>query len=163
MSRRDEVVNAGVWAALGAVIVVASWRMDRLATMNINPWSVPGLTPGLVGALMIVLALALALQARRAADDPGLDEAAPAGGAALRSLAAMALCVLFAGITLGHGLPFVVEGAIFIFAFTAVFSWRTWRDHNRIARGLAQTFAVAVLASAFISWLFESVFLVRLP
>ena len=163
MSRRDEYVNAGVWAALGAVILVASWRMDRLATMNIDPWSVPGLTPGVVGALMIVLAIALALQARRTADDPGSDAAAPGSGATLRTLAAMTLCVLFAGITLGHGLPFLVEGALFIFAFTAVFSWRVWRDEKRITRGLAQTFAVAVLASALISWLFESVFLVRLP
>jgi uncharacterized membrane protein YjfL (UPF0719 family) len=166
VARRDELVNAGVWAVLGMVILVASWRMDRLATMNIDPWSVPGLTPGVVGALMIVLALALALQARRAGDDPGLEEvgpADPADGGTLRTLGAMVLCVLFAGITLGHGLPFAVEGAIFIFAFTAVFSWRTWRDENRIARGLAQTVAVAVIAAALISWLFESVFLVRLP
>ncbi len=34
---------------------------------------------------------------------------------------------------------------------------------GRVARGLVQTLAVAVGASAFISWLFESVFLVRLP
>jgi hypothetical protein len=166
MTRRQEYLNAGVWATLGAVILVASWRMDRLATMNIDPWSVPGLTPGVVGALMIVLALALALQARRAGADPGHEEdrpADPADGGTLRTLVAMVLCVLFAGITLGHGLPFAVEGAIFIFAFTAVFSWRTWRDENRIARALAQTVAVAVIAAALIAWLFESVFLVRLP
>ncbi|MGL6108886.1 MAG: tripartite tricarboxylate transporter TctB family protein [Rubrivivax sp.] len=163
MSRRDEYLNAGVWAALGMVILVASWRMDRLATMNIDPWSVPGLTPGVVGVLMIVLALALALQARRAGKDQGLEEADPADGGTLRTLGAMVLCVLFAGITLGRGLPFAVEGAVFIVAFTAVFSWRTWRDENRIARGLAQTIAVAVIAAALISWLFESVFLVRLP
>lgn len=163
MSRRDEYLNAGVWAALGMVILVASWRMDRLATMNIDPWSVPGLTPGVVGALMIVLALALALQARRAGNDPGLEEVDPADGGTLRTLGAMVLCVVFAGITLGHGLPFAVEGAVFIVAFTALFSWRTWRDEKRIARGLAQTVAVAVIAAALISWLFESVFLVRLP
>jgi hypothetical protein len=76
---------------------------------------------------------------------------------------ALLLCVLFAGITLGHGLPFVVEGAVFVFVFTTLFSWAEWRAAGRVARGLAQTLAVAVLASAFISWLFESVFLVRLP
>jgi Tripartite tricarboxylate transporter TctB family len=163
MTRREEYLNAGVWATLGAVILVASWRMDRLATTNIDPWSVPGLTPGVVGALMILLALALALRARRAGDHLGIDEADRTDGGTLRTLAAMALCVLFAGITLGHGLPFVIEGALFIFAFTTVFSWRAWRDQRRISRGLAQTFAVAMIASAFISWLFESVFLVRLP
>ena len=71
--------------------------------------------------------------------------------------------MLFAGITLGHGLPFVVEGAVFIFVFTALFSWRAWRDGRASDAAWQQTLAVAVLASALISWLFESVFLVRLP
>ena len=161
--RRDELLNAGVFGVLGAVILVASWRMDRLTDRGIDAWSVPGLTPGVIGALMVVMALALAWQAMRAPQAPVLD-AEPAGpGSTPRTLAAIVMCVLFAGITLGHGLPFVVEGAVFIFVFTALFSWREWHAERRIGRGLAQTLAVAVLASAFISWLFESVFLVRLP
>jgi hypothetical protein len=161
--RRDELLNAGVFGTLGAVILAASWRMDRLADRGIDGWSVPGLTPGVVGALMILLSLALAWKARSASDAPVPDDKAAAPGSARRTLAAVVLCVLFAGITLGHGLPFVVEGAVFIFVFTALFSWHEWRVERRICRGLAQTLAVAVLASAFISWLFESMFLVRLP
>jgi len=162
MSRRDELRSAGVFAVLGAVMLIASWRMDRLVDRGIDPWSVPGLTPGVVGALIVLLALALAWQARRLPDAPAQGEA-QAPGSARRTLAAVALCVLFAGVTLGHGLPFVVEGAVFIFVFSALFSWREWRAAQRVGRGLAQTLAVAVLASALISWLFESVFLVRLP
>jgi prepilin signal peptidase PulO-like enzyme (type II secretory pathway) len=160
MTRREEFVSAGVFAALGAVIVMASWRMDRLADRGIEAASVPGLLPGLVGALMLLLALVLAWQARRL---PATPQPADSPGGTRRTLAAIVLCVLFAGITLGHGLAFVVEGAIFIFVFTTLFSWREWHDTGRIGRGLAQTLAVAVIASAFISWLFESVFLVRLP
>jgi hypothetical protein len=160
MARRDELLNAGVFATLGTAIAVASCRMDRLADRGIDPWSAPGLTPGVVGVLMIVLALVLAWRSRR---QPA-DDAPAAQGSARRTLAAMLLCVLFAGLTLGHGLPFAVEGAVFIFIFTALFSWREWRAEQRIGcRGLLQTLAVAVAASAFISWLFESVFLVRLP
>ena len=162
MSRRDELRSAGVFAVLGAVMLIASWRMDRLVDRGIDPWSAPGLTPGVVGALIVLLALALAWQARRLPDAPAQGEA-QAPGSARRTLAAVALCVLFAGVTLGHGLPFVVEGAVFIFVFSALFSWREWRAARRVGRGLAQTLAVAVLASALISWLFESVFLVRLP
>ena len=47
---------------------------------------------------------------------------------------ALLLCALFAGITLGHGLPFVVEGAVFIFVFTTLFSWAEWRADGRVAR-----------------------------
>ena len=115
---------------------------------------------------MIVLALALALAGaacagRRSRPRRRRHRHAAIGAphAARRSCCACS----FAGVALGHGLPFVVEGAVFIFVFTTLFSWPTWRAERRIVRGLAQTLAIAVVASAFISWLFESVFLVRLP
>ena len=37
MTRRDEWLSAACWALLGALIVVASWRMDRLDDRGINP------------------------------------------------------------------------------------------------------------------------------
>ncbi|MEO6409484.1 MAG: tripartite tricarboxylate transporter TctB family protein [Burkholderiaceae bacterium] len=167
MSRRGEFLNAAGWTALGTVIVVASWRMDRLADRGINPWSAPGLTPGVVGALMVLLGLVLAVQARGRRPDAvedGEAAGAPAGpGAVGRTLLALVLCIAFAGVSLGHGLPFVVEGAAFIFVFTTLFSLPTWRAEGRIGRALLQTAAIAIAASFAISWLFESVFLVRLP
>ncbi len=167
MSRRAELLNAVAWAVAGGAIVVASWRMDRLDRLSISPWSAPGLTPGVVGALIICFALALAWQAWRAdagaGDAPASAGVATPAGSGRRTLVAVVLCVLFAGLSLGHGLPFVVEGSLFVFAFTSVFSWSDWRVERRIGRGLMQTLVVAVIACAFISWLFESVFLVRLP
>ncbi len=167
MSRRAELLSAAVWAVAGGAIVVASWRMDRLDKLSINPWSAPGLTPGVVGVLMVGFALALAWQAWRAdagaVDAPASAGAAAPAGSGRRTLVAVVLCVLFAGLSLGHGLPFVIEGSVFVFVFTSIFSWSDWRAQQRLGRGLAQTLVVAVAASAFISWLFESVFLVRLP
>ena len=168
MSRRSETLNAAAWALAGAAILAASWRMDRLESRGINPLTIPALLPGVVGALMIVLALLLALQAAGAKAEPTATHGVSAGGAgdagALRpTLAALALCVLFAGVTLGSGLPFIVEGAVFIALFNIVFGWPVWRAEGRIARGVGQALLVAVAASTAISWLFESVFLVRLP
>ncbi len=169
MSRREELQNAGVFALVGTAILVASWRMDRLADRGIEPWSVPGLTPGVVGLLMVVLSLVLALRSRAGGGDSDAEAQAeasaeaPSPGSWRRTALALLLCVLFAGVTLGHGLPFVAEGAAFIFVFTTVFSWPDWRAAQRVGRGLLQTLIVAVLAAGAISWLFESVFLVRLP
>lgn len=164
MSRRSETLSAAGWALAGAAILVASLRMDRLESRGINPLSIPGLLPGVVGALMIVLAIMLALQARRAAAEAKVaaaDSGAP--DSARNTLIAITLCVLFAGVTLGSGTPFVVEGAVFIALFTTVFGWPVWRAEKRIARGLLQAVIVAVLSAMFMAWLFESVFLVRLP
>lgn len=170
--RRAEALGAAFWAVLGATIFVASWRMDRLEHQGIAPASAPGLLPGLIGALMVVFALVLAWRAWRparaetadhdTADDDAADDGEPPGawrGSALATL----LCLVFAGISLGHGLPFQLEAAIFIAAFTAAFRWREWRAESRIARGLAETTAIAVVSALAIGWLFESVFLVRLP
>lgn len=162
MSNRGDLLGAGVFAAAGAAILIASLRMDRLTERGIEVWSAPGLTPGVIGALMIVLSLVLGWQALRApAEVPDDEDAEP--GALWQGLLALVLCVVFAGITLGHGTPFVIEGAIFVFVFITLFSWRAWRTTGRVTRGLMQAAAVAVGASVFISWLFESVFLVRLP
>jgi TctA family transporter len=42
------------WIALGIAIAIGAFRMDRLARMNIEPWSAPKLVPGLVGVLIAV-------------------------------------------------------------------------------------------------------------
>ena len=162
MARRDELLSAGVFAAAGAAILIASLRMDRLTDRGIEAWSVPGLTPGVVGALMIVLSLVLGLQALRAPAQAADDEP-PVPGAMRRAGLALLLCVVFAGVTLGHGTA--LRGrrrGLHLRLHHAVQLGRMAR-RGRVARGLLQTLAVAVCASAFISWLFESVFLVRLP
>ena len=195
--RRGEYLAAAVWAMFGLVVLVASWRIDRLENLGINPWSIPGLLPGVIGVLIFVLAIALAWQTRHAtvpAEGPAATPApvGPAGSARpaaaaapatvsgtaastasdapeetarewLRTLAAATLCVLFAGVSLGRGLPFMAEAAAFIFLFISAFSWSRWRADDRVLRGLASTLAIAVAAALLISWLFESVFLVRLP
>ncbi len=162
MSRSSELLSASLWAGAGATILVASWRMERLADRGINPWSAPGLTPGVVGALMMLLAAALAVQALRL--KPNEQPATDAEPASWQSAWwALLMCLVFAGLSLGRGLHFAAEAALFIFTFTSAFSWRAWRAEGRLGRGMAQTAVVAVVAAGGISWLFESVFLVRLP
>jgi len=169
MTRRADLVSAALWGAFGTVVIVASWRLPRLEQMGINPWSVPGLTPGLIGAAIVLIALALALRAWRDAPASGAqppDEAAidaTSSASLRRSALAALLCLAFAGISLGHGLPFVLEATLFVFVFVCVFSWRMWRAEGSWMRGVVSTLLVAVLSSSFIAWLFSAVFLVRLP
>jgi len=170
MSRRADLGSALVWFGLGAAITVVAWRMDRLGHQGISPWSAPGVTAGAIGVLMMLFALALGAQAMRGgAESIRREEAGAANaptlppGSGWGTLVAAVLCVLFVVLSLGRGAPFAVEGAVFITLFTSFFSWRVWRDEGRVGRGLIQTLAIAIGAAVFISWLFEQVFLVRLP
>lgn len=156
----DRVVGAG-WMVLGAAIAVASWRMDRLGALNINPWSAPGLVPGLLGALMLLFGAALCVRGA-AADRAGDPAPAPA---ALRTWLALVLCVGFAAGLLGHGLPFWLTAAGFL--FLAIFAFR-WLDGDAALRQrpgylAISSAAIAVAASVAISLLFQEVFLIRLP
>lgn len=155
----DRLFGAG-WFALGAAVLAASWRMDRLEGLHINPWSVPGLLPGLLGALMMFFGAALFLRAP-----------APAGGGTAsgatggRIWLALVLCVGFAAGLLGHGLPFWLTAAGFMFVAIVAFRWldRDAEAPAGLSRLALESAAIALGASVAISLLFQEVFLVRLP
>ena len=162
-ARPDTVLGAG-WIAFGAAVLAESWRMDRLETLNINPWSVPGLMPGMLDALMMVFGAALvarALAAHASATDIGSAPVALGG----RTWLALALCVGFAGGLLGRGLPFWLTAAGFMFIAIVAFRWLD-RDADApqgIGRLALESAAIALAASGAISLLFEELFLIRLP
>ena len=49
----------------GIAVLALSWRMDRLEAQNINPYTVPGLLPGLLGLVTILLGGLMALRSWR--------------------------------------------------------------------------------------------------
>lgn len=155
----DPIFAAG-WMAFGAAVLAASWRMDRLEGLNVNPWSVPGLLPGVLGALMLLFGGALALRALTAG-----RAAAPASGAPARTWLALLLCFGYAAGLLGRGLPFWLTSAAFLFA--ALFAFR-WLDRDKDApqslpRLALSSAVIALAAGGAISLLFQRVFLLTLP
>lgn len=168
--RADLAFGLG-WAALGVAVTVASWRMDRLEGQGVEPYAVPGLLPGLLGVLLAVLGLALALRGWRGPRGPRGPEG-PAGEApvpqatpaeAWRVALALALCVGFAAGALGRGPPFWLAAFAFVFLSILLFEWPERRREGTLARGAAQAFAIAAVGSAAVTFVFQEVFLVRLP
>ena len=49
---RADLYAALAFIVFGGAIAVGSWRMDRLAHLNINQYEIPGLVPGLLGATL---------------------------------------------------------------------------------------------------------------
>lgn len=147
------------WAAFGAAVLVASWRMDRLESLHINPWSAPGLMPGVLGALMMLFGAALAL---RGATHGGLvARGMPSAMSARRVALALVLCFAFAAGLLGHGWPFWLTS--FGFLLVAILVFRILDGEGASVRLAATTTAIALAAAIAISLVFERVFLVRLP
>jgi hypothetical protein len=148
------------WTALGLAIVVESWRMDRLEAQGINPWTVPGLVPGLLGVVLAVFGLILALR-RPPAETGGAEEGREAEP--WRVGLALLLTLGFGAGVLGTGVPFWLAAGGFLFLAILLFEWPERRAAGTLAAGAVRAAVIAALAAAAITLIFQEVFLVRLP
>jgi uncharacterized membrane protein len=163
---RADLVASALWLVLGLLTLQQSWAMDRLEGQGADPWSVPGLVPGIIGVVLTILGLALlvrSLRTTRLAAGSQAEEDMEVRQARHRLLITLALCLLFAFGLLGHGLPFWLAAALFISAFIVLFTWRERRAAGLLARGVAVAVAYGLVAGVAIHLLFQDVFLVRLP
>src|ERR1700712_586160 len=64
-SLRSDFLSALGWMALGIAILIGSVTMDRLEKQDINPYTIPGLLPGLLGIAMTILGALLAARSWR--------------------------------------------------------------------------------------------------
>lgn len=155
MGRCSDILGGAGWAAFGALIVAESLRMERFTSMGANLYTMPGLVPGLIGALLCLLGAALAWRGVRQQAGADLPRVAAVNA---RVVLTLTVTLAYAAVLIGR-VPF----ALATFAFVATFTWLfspsgmdTWR------RALAAT-ASGVLTTATIVVVFEQVFLVRLP
>ncbi len=162
---RADLYSGVCWIVFGGAVVAGSWNMDRLERLGVSFYTAPGLVPGILGLLMILCGAALAIRALREgaleADQrpPVLLEA----GTLRRAGVTLLLTLGFALVLVGHGLPFPVAAAIYLFFQIAILQYPERKANNQLGRGLLVAALVAVGAAAVISALFQLVFLVRLP
>jgi len=176
-SARADLVAAALWITFGAAVAIGAWRMDRLERLNINPFEAPGLVPGLLGALIALLGLALAVRALRsggrtdtvagsaaaaAATDP--ERQARAAQDTRHMAAVFGLSLLYALGLVGTGLPFWLATFVFVTAFVGLLDRRRQALLGRSTA--AQWVRAAVYGaawSAIVTLSFQYIFLVRLP
>lgn len=161
-----------LWLVFGAAVFYGSWTMDRLESQNINPVTAPGLVPGLIGLSIMALALVLLFRRNKSAGVVAFDDRLIESTGEQSSETPLnwrrlglswLLCVGFAGVLLGRGLPFWLLAGIFVFLHVLLLD-----DPDRIAkrplvRRVLFAAAIAIATAAFVTIVFQEVFLVRLP
>ena len=162
---RSDFLSAIGWMALGIAILIGSITMDRLENQDINPYTIPGLLPGLLGIAMTILGALLGARSWRPhllAVSSGL----PANRAEQkRLLLVLGLCLAFGVGLVGHGLPFWLAAAIFV--TTAILSLQYQQRQSagtKLSLRMLVTAAVIGLGAGLaITLVFQEFFLVRLP
>jgi hypothetical protein len=162
-SPHDDVVGGLFWMLLGIVILIASWRMDRLEAQDINPYTIPGLVPGLLGlGMMFFAALMLARGCRHgglhAAPSVPSERKAAYGRLAL----ALVLCIGYAVVLLGR-VPFWLAASLFVSTSIFVLRFPELRAKAQLVRGFMTAIVIGIGSGALVTIVFEKLFLVRLP
>jgi hypothetical protein len=164
---RADLITGIVLLVFGLAVLAEAWGMPRLEERRINPWTVPGLVPGMLGFVIASLGSVLALRslaagAFRAGAPRSAEEISEAHSSLGRLVLCGVFCLVYAIVLVGR-LPFWLATGLFVFAFIASFEWKA--DDPRAARlkKLAAALVIAAGTAVVVPFLFEKMFLVRLP
>ncbi len=158
-----DLISGCVWVALAAGIMILSWKMDRLAHLQASIYTAPGVVPGLLGLALAIMGLLLILRSVRAGAIAEAHLPSFSVQENWRILAALALCLTFALGLIGSGLPFWLAAAIFIAVFVFVYQFEDRKVAGTLARGAAFASIFGLICGGAIHYVFQDLFLVRLP
>lgn len=167
ISPHSDLADAGFWGALGVAVLIGSITMDRLERQGVNPYTVPGLLPGLLGIAMIVLGGVLALRSLRRG---ALHLQAPPPNALDRERwrriwVVTGLCLGYGVVLVGHGLPFWLASTIYVTGSILILQ-RMSRDpalRRQTPKAWAKALAIGLGSSLVTHLVFQELFLVRMP
>jgi hypothetical protein len=164
---RGDLTDAAFWIVLGGAILIGSITMDRLEQQHINPYTAPGLLPGLLGIAMILLGGILALRSLRrgALHQAPLPPSAHDRERWRRIWVVAALCLGYGIVLIGHGLPFWLASTIYVTASILIMQ-RMSRDpaqRRQTPKAWAKALTIGLSASVITHLVFQEFFLVRLP
>jgi hypothetical protein len=80
-----------------------------------------------------------------------------------RFLLVLALCLAFAILLVGHGLPFWLAATVFVSATISVLQWQQRKAAGQLLRGFAISVVIGLGAGFSVTLVFQYIFLVTLP
>ncbi|MEJ2056241.1 MAG: tripartite tricarboxylate transporter TctB family protein [Desulfofustis sp.] len=164
---KKDFITSIVLIAFSLSVVVMSYTMPRLEHRNIDPFSAPGVVPGMIGMILLGLSLILFFRSIRrggyllfGATD-GVDISAQKGGK-IRVLLTLALSLIYAVGLLGR-INYGLATFIYIAACILIFEYRSDIGLMVQKKMIAVALFEAVIAALSISLIFRKLFLVDLP
>jgi hypothetical protein len=164
-ARASAGAEGGFWIVFGAAIFIGALRIDRLQAQGVEWFAAPGLLPAVLGVIIAITGGLIAWRGvqRQAAASEEAGDAATAPLPWPRVALTLLLCLGFAVGLVGRGLPFGVAAGAYLFVHISVLEWAEHRAAGRTLRGLARAALIAIAVALAVPFVFEQLFLVRLP
>ena len=154
-SSRSDLWGGFCWVAVGAFILIESLRMERFDNMGATLYTYPGFVPGIISCVIVLLGVVMifrGLKSNATVDanaDPLINR---------RFLISLVCMLVFSLILLAHT-HFLVATALFVSVFTVLFA----NEETPMSKRLISASINGVISSCVVYFLFQEVFLVRLP
>lgn len=161
---RADLLTSVLLTIFGLVIVYFSWTMPRLEARHIHPATIPGLVPLMLGIALTLCGFLLFLRSRRldAIGTWGDLGAVLLGREARRVAAVLGLALIYTLVLVGW-LPFWAASMLFIFSFIVSFEVFLTDQPIKLLHSALWAAAIAIVAGGGVYFVFERIFLVRLP
>lgn len=164
--KADFLTSIGL-VIFGVVVLVDSWQMPRFEAQKVNPYSVPGLVPGMLGVLFVFLgAIMLVRSIRRGGHRLELTMDSvwayfrDAGNR--RFVIALGLCLIYSVGMIGI-LPYSLGTGLFVMSFIVIFEYDPGKTPGEQVRPILFALIQGVLIAAAVTFVFQELFLVNLP
>ena len=164
---KADFVTSLFFIAFGILVLVMSLRMPRLQEFGVNRFSVPGIVPGFLGAVIAFLGLVLLIRSiARQGYRLGITGATLGSffraETTRRLLITIGVSVVYA-VGLLDRIPYPLATAIYIFSFIVIYEYRLKEPLAAQWKRLILALAIAVMISAAVTAVFRYLFLVSLP
>jgi len=164
---RADFVTSLILITFGSSVLITSLRMPRLEEQQVNPFSVPGLVPGLLGVLIaflgIVLLVRSIVQKGYRLDISGETTRGFLAAETTRRFAlTILLSVAYAMGMLGR-MPYPLATGLYIFVFIVIFEYRRGQSIVSQWKRILLAAGIAAAASGAVTGVFRYAFFVTLP
>lgn len=164
---KADFVTALILAVSSIAIVVSAYRMPRFEEVGAQPYDAPGLVPGLLGMILLILSFMLLMRSIRQKGyvlgvNPGSLATFFKDATVLRILITIGISMLYGMAFLGN-LPYVLATGLYVLAFVIIFEYRRDQPMQTQWKILLFALLLAVLTAGAVAVVFRYLFLVNLP
>ncbi len=164
---RADFVTSMILIAFGISVLVLSLQMPRFEEHDVNPYSVPGIVPGFLGAVIAFLGVVLLIRSilqkgYRLGISGGTVKDFFSSEVTKRFALTIAISVIYALVLLGR-ISYPIATGVYIFAFIFIFEYEWKKSFSDQLKKVLMALVISVIFSAAVTGVFRYLFLVNLP